>query len=204
MGHRAGLGGWGKSRPHRDSIPGSSSPSESLYRLNYSSSLTVYIYIYIYNLQIRETGTGQQVAQLHDRCMMMIYKYGRRLASHAVPCNSFTDMSVIIQWQCLAPPKRTPPRDPLCVAEWVCTWIGYKDRYCWRQKVLRQSRYASTRLYGFKTQKDSSYDCRRHGSLASHHRSSCKNLLILLTDFPRNVQLFLSPGPTPPTAPSWL
>ena len=38
---RAGLDGCGKSRPHRDSIPGPSSPYESLYRLSspdYSSS----------------------------------------------------------------------------------------------------------------------------------------------------------------------
>ena len=35
MGPRAGLDGCGKSRPHRDSIPGPSSPSESLYGLCY-------------------------------------------------------------------------------------------------------------------------------------------------------------------------
>ena len=35
VGPRAGLDRCGKSRPHRDSIPGPSSPSHSLYRLSY-------------------------------------------------------------------------------------------------------------------------------------------------------------------------
>jgi hypothetical protein len=35
VGPRASLDGCGKSRPHRDSIPGPSSPSKSLYRLSY-------------------------------------------------------------------------------------------------------------------------------------------------------------------------
>jgi hypothetical protein len=35
VGPRAGLDSCGKSRPHRDSIPGVSSPNQSLYRLRY-------------------------------------------------------------------------------------------------------------------------------------------------------------------------
>ena len=35
VGQRASLDGCGKSRSHRDSIPGPSSPTESLYRLRY-------------------------------------------------------------------------------------------------------------------------------------------------------------------------
>jgi hypothetical protein len=35
MGPRVGLDGYGKSRPHRDSIPGPSCQIESLYRLSY-------------------------------------------------------------------------------------------------------------------------------------------------------------------------
>ena len=49
VGPRAGLDGCEKSRPHRDSIPGPSSRSESLYRLSYPGPLTSgYIINYLY------------------------------------------------------------------------------------------------------------------------------------------------------------
>jgi hypothetical protein len=41
MGPRGGVNRCGKSRPHRDSIPGPSSPSRSLYQLSYPAHFTL-------------------------------------------------------------------------------------------------------------------------------------------------------------------
>ena len=43
IGTRAGLEAYGKSRPHQDSIRGSSARSESLYRLSYPGPHTLYL-----------------------------------------------------------------------------------------------------------------------------------------------------------------
>jgi hypothetical protein len=65
VGLRAGLDGWGKSRPRRDSIPDRSALSGSLFRLSYPGPITITILIIIawncvhqrcQRLEVREMG----------------------------------------------------------------------------------------------------------------------------------------------------
>ena len=80
VGQRACLDGCGKSRPHRDSIPGPSSRSESLYRLLYpdlpvtssNSFVSRILHLYIRPFLINQVCTHEGGFIKHDICTKKI------------------------------------------------------------------------------------------------------------------------------------
>ena len=95
MGPRAGQDGCGKSRVHRDSIPGRPVPSESLYRLSYPGPLLFHLFKRkIFRMLFTAISIGCKVFDLHS--------HGTHIHTHMRSLKEISqkNLSVVVKDMC--------------------------------------------------------------------------------------------------------